>query len=360
MDEIGAFFIEKATTNGIERAVAETIFSYMMGYASYGFCEAHAAAFASTAFKTAYLVRHHPAEFFAAILSQQPMGYYPPHVIANEAVARGIAMLPLDINQSGRDFAVADVPPGLAVRPSGATCGIRIALKQLKGLPETTLTAILDARTEGPFASLGDFCARVAISREVLENLIAAGAFDQVAPNRRLAMWQSRQLLQEGRSLRGNRLGLTAGGGAGAGAGVASSMADFTVREKFIREYDLLGINAGRHFMEFFRPNLKARGFLDSAEARAAAPGDPVEVAGVVIRPHRPPTKSGRIVVFLSLEDECGLIDVTVFERVYDRYGKFIFADPTPPLKVAGRIERRGQGVSVIANRIAPLTAGDG
>lgn len=369
MEEIGRFFIDKAVANGSERAVAETIFSYIVGYASYGFCEAHAAAFASTAFKTAYLVRHYPAEFFAAVLSQQPMGYYPEHVICSEAIRRGIAILPLDINRSERAFTVEAVPPGSAVVPAGARRGIRIALKQLKGMTEAALDAILAARAAGPFTSFADFCARVAIDCDLAERLILAGAFDSLAPNRRALIWQCRQVLEEGRSLRGNALGLrpaapddaAAGVGAAGSAGgaAAADLPDFDPREKFCHEYDLLGINAHGHFMQFFRERLRARGFIDSAQARRAEIGDCVRVAGLVVRPHRPPTKSGRIVVFFSLEDERGLIDVTVFEGVYNRYGKYIFSDPPPPLKVMGRVERRGRGVSIIADRIAPLDMRD-
>lgn len=365
MDEIGRFFIGKAVEQGVEQALAETIFSYIVGYASYGFCEAHAAAFASTAFKTAYLVRHYPAEFFAAILSQQPMGYYPEHVICSEAIRRGVAILPLDINRSGREFRVEDVPPGSVVTPAGARRGIRIALRQLKGMSEAALNEILAARENGPFVSFADFCARVSIDCDLAENLILAGAFDALAANRRALIWHSRRLLQEGRSLRGNPLGLRvgeAGADAATGAGDAAAtaaMPDFEAREKFVREYDLLGINARGHFMQFFRDRLRSQGFIDSAEARRSETGDTVRVAGLVVRPHRPPTKSGRIIVFFSLEDERGLIDVTVFESIYNRYGKLIFADPCPPLKVLGKIERRGRGVSVIASRIAPLDGSD-
>lgn len=354
MDEIGKFFIAKAVGQGVERTLAETIFSYIVGYASYGFCEAHAAAFASTAFKTAYLVRHFPAEFFAAILSQQPMGYYPEHVICSEAIRRGIAILPLDINRSGRDFTVEDVPSGTAAIPSGARRGIRIALKQLKGMTGAAVDDICAARAAAPFTSFVDFCARVAVAADLVENLILAGAFDALTANRRALIWESRRILQEWRSLRGNALGLKADATSGA-ALTGEGMPDFDRHEKFVREYDLLGINSRGHFMQFFRDRLRLRGFIDSAAVRRAATGDNVRVAGLVVRPHRPPTKSGRTIVFFSLEDERGLIDVTVFESVYDKFGKYIFADPRPPLKVMGRVERRGKGVSVIASRIAPL-----
>ena len=117
-------------------------------------------------------------------------------------------------------------------------------------------------------------------------------------------------------------------------------------------EYDLLGINSGGHFMQFFREGLADRGYHTTKEVRSARPGTRVKIAGFPVRPHRPPTKSGKTIVFLSLEDEFGLADITVFEHIYQRFGKFIFSDPAPPLVIWGKVERRGLGAAVIAEKI--------
>ena len=122
--------------------------------------------------------------------------------------------------------------------------------------------------------------------------------------------------------------------------------------------YDVLGIDVHyRHFMTFFRESLRRQGVMDTRQVRRARHGTWVETAGVVIRPHRPPTRSGRIVVFLSLEDETGLLDVTVFERIYQRDGRWIFTDPPVPLVVEGRAERRDGALAVVAERVFPLAA---
>ncbi|HLS88010.1 MAG TPA: DNA polymerase III subunit alpha, partial [Sphingobacteriaceae bacterium] len=133
MEDIGRLFVAGARRRGIKEEVAREIFSYIQGYASYGFCEAHAAAFATTAYKTAYLLRHYPAEFFAALLSHQPMGYYPPNTLALEARRRGVRLLPVDINASDAPFTVEE----------GA---IRIGLQQVKGMPRDMLEALLAER----------------------------------------------------------------------------------------------------------------------------------------------------------------------------------------------------------------------
>src|SRR5690606_24467276 len=149
MEDIGRLFVAGARRRGIKEEVAREIFSYIQGYASYGFCEAHAAAFATTAYKTAYLLRHYPAEFFAALLSHQPMGYYPPNTLALEARRRGVRLLPVDINASDAPFTVEE----------GA---IRIGLQQVKGMPRDMLEALLAERDRrGAYQGVLAFCTRL-------------------------------------------------------------------------------------------------------------------------------------------------------------------------------------------------------
>lgn len=342
MLEIGRRFVAKAVQQGVELAVAETIFSYIQGYASYGFCEAHAAAFGATAYKTAYLARHHPAEFFAALLSHQPMGYYPPNTLVWAARRRGIAILPLDINASRREWTVP--------HPGAMRCG----LGQVAGLSRRSLDAILAEREAGgPFTGLSAFIRRVpAVARDEAEQLILAGAFDPVAPNRRELLWQLPHALAAARAPGADGLAIPAPAPAVPGA---RALPDFSPWERLVREYQILGIMAGPHAMSFVREHLRAEGYATAAAVRQLEHGSTVRVAGLVLRPHRPPTRSGRIVVFLMLEDETGMVDVTVFADVYMRYGHLIFQEPRPPLAVLGRVERRGQGVSVTAWRLKEL-----
>src|SRR5690606_14886309 len=173
MEEIGRHFVAKARRRGVPEDVAQTVFSYIQGYASYGFCEAHAAAFATTAFKTAYLIRHYPAEFFAAVLSHQPMGYYPPNTVALEARRRGVKILPLDVNASGGSCTVEY--PGRSRR--GA---IRIGFCRVRGIRQEEIEAILAARDEdGPFRDIVDFARRLRgrVHRDTAERLVRCGAF---------------------------------------------------------------------------------------------------------------------------------------------------------------------------------------
>ncbi|GMA49496.1 hypothetical protein GCM10025857_08530 [Alicyclobacillus contaminans] len=180
MEKIGQHFLKKAKAAGVSPDVAEIIFSYIQGYASYGFCEAHAAAFATTAYKTAYLARHYPAEFFASILNQYPMGYYPVHVICAEARRRGIDIRGVDIQRSTWMCTVES--PG----------AIRLGFCRIKGFRESLADTLCRERElRGPYTSVLDCLRRVpALDGLTAERLIRVGAFDGVMDSRRQALWQ--------------------------------------------------------------------------------------------------------------------------------------------------------------------------
>ncbi len=332
MEAIGADFIRKAAANGVAKEIAETIFSYITGYASYGFCEAHAAAFATTAYKTAYMIQHYPAHFFAAIMSNQPMGFYNTNTLCVEARRRGVTLLPPDINLSGSSFTV-----------DGSS--IRISLRQVKGLKENALVSILRARQKGDFISFDDFRRRVLIDRDILENMILCGVFDSLHANRKQLLWSLTDAETENiitSPLIENTVTLP-------------PVPDFTRREKFNYEYEILGIDINYHFMTLLRSKLQEHGFITSAQLLEQKEGSLIKIAGIPIRPHRPPTRTGKITAFFSLEDEFGLIDVTVFDKTYQQYGALLFTKPVPPLQVRGVLQRRGNGVSIIARKIGRL-----
>jgi error-prone DNA polymerase len=372
MADIGRCFVAKSVSRGIEPGVAETIFQYVAGYASYGFCEAHAAAFADIAYKTAYLLNHHPAHFFAAILNHQPMGYYPAHVLCVEARRRGVEVLAPDVNRSEADFTVETLTAA-ARGASGDRLAVRVGLKRVKSLSAAGLGAVTGRRGASPYRDLGDFLRRTVpqgLDAAGVDSLILAGACDCLAQpsNRRRLLWQAAGLVEAARAgelplyrdvrAQDGREEMDAGGIPGQGASQADAVPDFGPWDLLLRQYEALGFTTGPHPMSFYRRQLTALGYLDSLKLarRRLERGASVRVAGVLVRPHRPPTRSGRTIVFLSLEDEVGLTDVTVFEDVYQRHGKLIFGDVVPPLAVHGRLDRRGRGVSVRAESVYPLT----
>jgi error-prone DNA polymerase len=368
MERIGQTFLEKAEAAGVEAEVARTIFSYIQGYASYGFCEAHAAAFATTAYKTAYLVEHYPAEFYAAILNQYPMGYYPLHVIVAEAKRRGVRVLGVDINDSEWSCTVAD----------GA---IRLGFRLVKGLREEVLARLVAEREQnGPYRSVIDTLRRVReMDSLAAERLIRVGAFDSLDPRRRHLLWRLPEWLQRRREIEAEAelpllaaptvvgsVGLAAGStvtptaeatnpspiqtplppngqpGAPFADGITAVDSDLPLAAKLADEYSLLGVGISGHWLDLFRPFLTEAGYIRACEVYALPDGVEVCVAGLVVRPHRPPTKSGQTVVFFSLEDESGSVDATMFESVYRRSGAILFTPYGRIVGVRGQIQRRG------------------
>ncbi|MCY0870019.1 MAG: OB-fold nucleic acid binding domain-containing protein, partial [Firmicutes bacterium] len=345
MEEIGGEFVAKAAAAGVDAVVADTIFSYIRGYASYGFCEAHAAAFATTAYKTAYLSRHFPAEYFAALLGAQPMGYYPVHVLVAEVRGRGVRILPLDVNESMQvPLGVGDV--------------LRPGLLQVAGMRRTTADAIVRQREQGgPYSSLEDFCGRLpTVDRMQVERLIQVGGFDSLLSNRRALLWwlpmATANVPAQGRE-KGVRGGVTSAQQAWPVAIQRSRVADFSRLERVAMEYRWLGFSVSGHWLELFRDDLRTRGVELIRDARAREEGRMVTVAGIVIRPHRPPTKSGKTVVFFTLEDESGMLDVTMFQDVYQRCGAALFRPQRGVIAVRGEIQRRQGGApALLARRV--------
>ncbi|HUU53660.1 MAG TPA: DNA polymerase III subunit alpha, partial [Armatimonadota bacterium] len=339
MEKIGDAFLEGCKRRGVTRGVAEEAFRQLSAFAAYGFCRAHAASFAIIAYETAYLKAHYPAEFLAGILSNQPMGFYPAEVIVNEAKHFGIEVRPVNINRSRDRYWVEE----------GA---IRVGLAQVYGLSGAGLRAIRDAREGGgPFTSLREFCARTGLARPMVENLIKAGAFDGMGARREL-LWELNEITNTGarrrdRSQRaGGQLALLE---AGREASPAAALPAPSERERAASELAMMGLSVKRHPLSFARERLDEMGVLSQAQLESLPDGRWVRVAGIVIARQRPPTKSGQTVVFITLEDEAGLIEVTVFERIYKKWGKVIFSNGA--LIVDGVLQKKGRYGTVVVGR---------
>lgn len=423
MNAIGEVFVERAIKNGTKPEVARKIFEMIRGYASYGFCEAHAASFAVLASRSAYLAQYYPAEFYAGLISCQPMGYYPLHVLVGEARRRGVMVLGPSVNKSFGRCTVEDISesrslegqPGKdkshkdCVNEKGQEKGhkeghkqdhkraIRLGLRLVKDMSSEVLERILEERSSeqrvygeglsrqetherricrqevyspevlmqtlygqgahregtceqgvceqggGPFTSIRDFMLRVNPPRHIMENLILCGAFDELRPNaRRMLLWEYAN----------TRNASPDGAVDSAISHLDFFSRDFSLIEKIIWEYRILGTGVSGHLLSPFRDDLRRQGYRTTAEARHLPSGSKVKVAGLLVGPHRPPTKSGKTVVFMSLEDEFGIIDVTVFEKTYHRYGHLIFNPSSPVLGVSGKVDRRGNAVAIMTTAI--------
>ncbi len=371
MEELGRLFLERAAARGTDPQVASGLFRCLQGYASYGFPEAHAVAFGMTAYRTAYLAEHAPAPYFAGLLGNQPMGFYPVGTLVGELRRRGVTVLGPDCNRSGRLWdeegsagtGGADAGGGGAAQAAcaGGRC-LRAPLTAVRGLPAAVAAAIVAERERGgPYRDLFALCRRVpAADVPSLESLVLAGACDGLGTcgqNRRALLW-SLSGIREAARAGGLPLGLPPAPGAPAAASgpAAPVPEDFSPRELWLQEVRLLGFSPRGHLMSLLRAelNLEERGCLRTGQARSAPDGERVTVAGLPVRPHRPPTRSGRRLVFVGLEDEEGLVEVLVPEEVYLRDGACLFP-AAPLLEVEGRVRRRGTGMSLAASGVRPL-----
>jgi error-prone DNA polymerase len=331
-EKIHERFVNGAAGGGYSREIAEKIWSCVQAYGGYGFCEGHAASFARIGYDTAYLLTHHPVEFYCGLLNNQPLGYWPAHVLVTEAKRRGIEVSPLDIRDSREDTLPVDGR-------------IRIGWRSVARLSVATRERFREEQRRADFESVPNFVRRVRPQKDELEPLIIAGAFDGFHPNRRALLWAFH------------------GGGIPMEAGDAPSLdgterlslpniPDFSDGEKCALEWKAMGFSPRWHPMEFRRESLRTQGILTCAEAKAVREGSYVKVAGLAVRPHTPPTKSGRRVLFTTLADETGLLDVTVFPDVYERFGGQLFWTETA--LVVGIMQDK-YGLALIADGIVAV-----
>ncbi len=350
MKELKEVFVRRAMTRGVSKGTAHEVFSWMEGFAAYGFSAAHAASFASLSYASAYMKRHYPAEFFCALLNSQPMGFYSPRTLLNEARREGIEVLSPDIHLSGEGFTVED--DGTA---------LRVGLKYTKVLSRTALSSIRAEREKRPFASATDLYQRTAVERDALENLIRGGFLDELAPEtgRNGLLAASSDLPKKRSRARRRQAELPLPHPASwwerrEGAADRADYLPLSAEGKERMEWEALSLNVSRHPLSPYREILKGLGVISSREILDLPHGMRARAAGLLEELQRPPTRSGRPVYFLLVEDEAGLLQATIFEGVYKRCGHVLHQRGAFLLE--GRVEQdRRRGFSFLVERIDDL-----
>ncbi|MCB0217069.1 MAG: DNA polymerase III subunit alpha [Chloroflexi bacterium] len=363
MERLRSDFVAGAEARGVETAAADQVFDRLTGFAGYGFCKSHAAAFARLAWVTAWLKCHHAPEFYCALLEQQPMGFYSVRVVVEDAKRHGIGIAPLHVNRSAARWRVE----------SGR---LRVPLARLKGLGEDLAERIAAEReARGPYASLWDFLRRVRPPRRIAERLVRAGALDGL------------DLGGGGDTIREPGATYPAAAGAGAAdtpgasaSGTASPerrqllwalgemqwpeggldlppvvtearLRPDGVGDRIEAEGHLLGLAQGEHPMARLRPRLAAQGLVSSAELEASPEGARRRVAGRVEIVQRPGTAKG--ICFVSLEDEFGLVNLVLFPKVYEQHRRLL--REAPVLLAEGRVQHEHGSLHLIVQRVLAL-----
>jgi error-prone DNA polymerase len=337
-----ADFLRRATARGVDRTAAEETWHAVAEFASFGFCKAHAAAFAVPTYQSAWLKTHYPAQFLAGILTHDP-GMYPRRLLLEDARQHGIPIFPLDVNHS---------EPEYVAETAGDTLGIRLALQDVHGINDAEIRSILQARAERPFHDVGDFLRRTQVSRPVTEALAHAGAFDRLrtgddSANRRTHLFTAMTAAPE---REGDQLTLADA------AAPSHRFADYSDAEVVRAELEVLGLDATRHIVSFFEPLLADLGVTRTKNLHRHRGGEHLMVAGVKVASQTPAIRSGQRIIFLTLDDATGPIEVTVFESVQPKVAKTVFHSYA--MAVWGELRRTGvKGVSIIAEEVWDLTA---
>jgi len=308
---------------GIHGAAAEEIVHAITAFALYGFPESHASSFALLAYASAYLRVHHPAAFYAALLNNQPMGFYHPATIVKDAQRHGLRMLPIDVTRSQW---LCTIEPIEGARPA-----MRMGLRYVKGLRERVGRAIVVAREARPFGSIHDLARRAHLDRDELETLAAIGALAPLGGTRRTNLWTA--AMPHPGPLFADP------------PPEPSPLSEMTDIERLAADYAGTSVTLGRHPMTLRRTALRRRGVLSARELASVEDGARIQVAGSVIVRQRPGTAKG--FVFLSLEDETGISNVIVTPPVFARHRLALVSEPY--LVVDGIAQRQDGVISVRA-----------
>ncbi len=335
-----ADFLMRAGQRGVDADAAERTWDAVAQFASFGFCKAHAAAFAVPTYRSSWLKTHHPAQFMAGILTHDP-GMYPRRLLLDDARRRGVPILPLHVNRSEPEYVVEEAEDGVF--------GIRLGLQDVHGISQAEIRSILTARAERPFSSVTDLLRRTDVTRPVAEALAHAGAFDGLegAKHRRDHLYEA---ITVDAPREGDQMTL-------AEASVpAHAFAEYTDAEVVRAELEVLGLDATRHLVSFYEPLLHDLGVTLAKDLASKRQDAWVMVAGVKIATQTPAIRSGQRIIFLSLDDATGPIEITVFEGVQQKVAKTVFH--AYAMAVWGQLRRTGvQGVSVVAEEVWDLTA---
>jgi error-prone DNA polymerase len=327
--------VEGMLERGYGEEFAQRIYQQILGFGEYGFPESHAASFALLVYVSAWLKRHHPAAFLCALLNAQPMGFYAPSQLIQDARRHGVEVRPAEVTVSGWDCALeADMP----AQPPVA----RLGLRMVKGLSEDAALRIAAARAEAPFASVDDLAERAGLDARELGLLAGAGALAGLAGHRRRARWQAAGARPLPRLLRGARIDEP-----------APALATPSEGEDLVADYRALGFSLGRHPLALLRRHLAGLRFVTAAELNGYPDRKLARTAGVVTCRQRPGTASG--VVFLTLEDETGSINVIVHGDLVERQRRELLGARL--MGVFGQVQREGLVVHLVATRLVDHSA---
>ncbi|MDO5050042.1 MAG: error-prone DNA polymerase [Actinomycetaceae bacterium] len=317
---------------GITGEVADQIFDSLRGFSEFGFPESHSFSFAYIVYASAWMKVHFPEEFYAAILSSQPMGFYSAASLVEDARRHDVEVVRADVNFSKSETSVETDPEGKRVR---------LGLKTVKGLDDKVIERIVVQRERGPFSSVPELAQRAGLRAKDLEKLAKSGALESVGTSRREAMWVAPFVTQSPSqpTLPGFEWESV------------PKLAPLTRVEQVVTDYETTGVSVDVHPVQMVRPQLDRYGVVPCARVIDVDSGRRIRVAGVVTHRQRPHTARGTI--FLSLEDESGLANVICSPQLWQRFKRTALTEAA--LVVRGTVEKQDGACAVVADKLEPL-----
>jgi DNA polymerase III alpha subunit len=327
-------FLRGALARGVRREAVAEVWRQVANFAEYSYCKAHATTYGHISYAAVWLKVRYPAEFLASVINNQA-GFYPPRAYLEEARRWGVRILPLDINESEVYFSARDR-------------AMRVGFLAVKGLTQRTLRRLIQARGEHPFRGLADFHARVRPQQTEAEALILVGAFDRFGKTRPQLLWELELLAKERASPSDTPLPL----GEETEAAAIPFLPEFSLEEKLAFEEEHLEMTPTAHPLAGYRDALAGDGLTRAAELQEHV-GKEVRIAGWLTANRRAPTKDNLFMEFLTLEDETGLMEVTLFPATYQKFGHLIRS--AGPYLVEGRVEEQFGAVTLRAERLQEM-----
>ncbi|MBL9081386.1 MAG: error-prone DNA polymerase, partial [Planctomycetales bacterium] len=338
--------VDGMRARGLSEEFAQRVYQQICGFGEYGFPESHAASFALLVYVSLWLKRHHPAAFCAALINSQPMGFYAPAQLIRDAREHGVAVRPIDVNQSDWDLTLEPVQGDVTAETAGHA--VRLGLRLLQGLPEAAARRIVAAREAGPFRSTADLARRARLGQPIVMLLARADALASLAGDRRTALWNA---LAERRNA-----GQTLFAGLEESESREPPALPLSPFEEVLADYRTAGFSLRAHPISFLRSELDRRRCLSSEQLGKLGEQQNntlVRTAGLVLLRQRPSTAKG--ITFVTLEDETGVINLVLHAGVWQRYREV--ARAARAWLVDGRLEAHGKVVHVVAARLVDLTA---
>ncbi|HLX32197.1 MAG TPA: error-prone DNA polymerase [Gaiellaceae bacterium] len=326
-------FVAGALEQGVEEGKAHELYDKLVAFSGFGFPKSHAAAFGLLAYQSAWLRHHYAAEFLAALLNAQPMGFYPPATLVRDGQRRGVETRSPHVNLSEVDCVIE-------------TGAVRVGLKYVAGVGEDDAAAVVASR---PYSTVRELAQRTGLSEEELRALVESGACDCFGLRRRELLWQlglvPRPTSVPGTAGEAKQLALPLDPTA-----ATPELPEPTVWERMLTDYRTTGLSVGVHPLTLLRPHLPP-GTLSSEELRAQPHRADIQFAGLVVARQRPATANG--VCFMLLEDELAQVNLVIAPQVYERFRAVVRGEPL--LLVRGRYEHSDRNRNVLVRELVSL-----